>query len=66
MAQKRPDLVMSPVKIAEAFYHLHTQEPVVLDTRASVHTISDQAELLTVRFRIKMPAPAARTPSQTI
>jgi NAD(P)-dependent dehydrogenase (short-subunit alcohol dehydrogenase family) len=26
MAQKRPDIVMNPVKIAEAFYYLHTQD----------------------------------------
>jgi NAD(P)-dependent dehydrogenase (short-subunit alcohol dehydrogenase family) len=26
MAQKRPELVMNPVKIAEAFYYLHTQD----------------------------------------
>jgi NAD(P)-dependent dehydrogenase (short-subunit alcohol dehydrogenase family) len=26
MAQKRPDIVMDPVKIAEAFYYLHTQD----------------------------------------
>src|ERR1700720_3902400 len=25
-AQKRPDIVMNPVKIAEAFYYLHTQD----------------------------------------
>lgn len=27
MAQKRPEIVMNPVKIAEAFYYLHTQDP---------------------------------------
>ena len=26
MAQKRPDIVMDPFKIAEAFYYLHTQD----------------------------------------
>jgi NAD(P)-dependent dehydrogenase (short-subunit alcohol dehydrogenase family) len=26
IAQKRPDIVMNPVKIAEAFYYLHTQD----------------------------------------
>ena len=26
MAQKRPEIVMDPVKIAEAFYYLHTQD----------------------------------------
>jgi NAD(P)-dependent dehydrogenase (short-subunit alcohol dehydrogenase family) len=26
MAQKRPDIVMNPAKIAEAFYYLHTQD----------------------------------------
>jgi hypothetical protein len=26
MAQKRPDIVMNPIKIAEAFYYLHTQD----------------------------------------
>jgi hypothetical protein len=26
MAQRRPDIVMNPVKIAEAFYYLHTQD----------------------------------------
>jgi NAD(P)-dependent dehydrogenase (short-subunit alcohol dehydrogenase family) len=26
MAQKRPDIVMDPLKIAEAFYYLHTQD----------------------------------------
>jgi NAD(P)-dependent dehydrogenase (short-subunit alcohol dehydrogenase family) len=26
MAQKRPDIVMNPLKIAEAFYYLHTQD----------------------------------------
>ncbi len=26
MAQKRPEIVMNPVKIAEAFYYLHTQD----------------------------------------
>ncbi len=26
-AQKQPDIVMNPVKIAEAFYYLHTQDP---------------------------------------
>ena len=26
MAQKRPDIVMNPVRIAEAFYYLHTQD----------------------------------------
>jgi NAD(P)-dependent dehydrogenase (short-subunit alcohol dehydrogenase family) len=26
MAQKRPDIVMNPMKIAEAFYYLHTQD----------------------------------------
>ena len=26
IAQKRPDVVMNPVKIAEAFYYLHTQD----------------------------------------
>ena len=26
MAQKRPDIIMNPVKIAEAFYYLHTQD----------------------------------------
>ncbi|MBV8358391.1 MAG: hypothetical protein JO189_10705 [Deltaproteobacteria bacterium] len=26
MAQKRPDIVMDPVKIAEAFYYLYTQD----------------------------------------
>ncbi|MBM4257078.1 MAG: SDR family oxidoreductase [Deltaproteobacteria bacterium] len=26
MAQQRPEIVMSPVKIAEAFYYLHTQD----------------------------------------
>ena len=25
-AQKRPDVVMSPIKIAEAFYYLYTQD----------------------------------------
>ena len=25
-AQNRPDIVMNPVKIAEAFYYLHTQD----------------------------------------
>jgi len=27
VARKRPELVMDPVKIAEAFYYLHTQDP---------------------------------------
>jgi NAD(P)-dependent dehydrogenase (short-subunit alcohol dehydrogenase family) len=45
MAQKRPDIVMNPVKIAEAFYYLHTQD-LVLDTRASAHPIFQQTELL--------------------
>ncbi|MBV1878007.1 MAG: SDR family oxidoreductase [Pseudomonadales bacterium] len=26
MAQKRPDIIMNPVKIAEAFYYLHSQD----------------------------------------
>jgi NAD(P)-dependent dehydrogenase (short-subunit alcohol dehydrogenase family) len=26
MAEKRPDIVMNPIKIAEAFYYLHTQD----------------------------------------
>ncbi len=26
IAQKRPDIIMNPVKIAEAFYYLHTQD----------------------------------------
>jgi len=26
MAQKRPEIIMNPVKIAEAFYYLHTQD----------------------------------------
>jgi hypothetical protein len=26
IAQKRPEIVMDPVKIAEAFYYLHTQD----------------------------------------
>jgi len=29
MAQKRPDAVMNPEKIAEAFYYLHSQDPSV-------------------------------------
>ena len=26
IAQKRPEIVMDPIKIAEAFYYLHTQD----------------------------------------
>ena len=26
LAQQRPEVVMNPVKIAEAFYYLHTQD----------------------------------------
>ncbi len=29
IAQKRPELIMDPVKIAEAFFYLHTQDPSV-------------------------------------
>jgi NAD(P)-dependent dehydrogenase (short-subunit alcohol dehydrogenase family) len=27
LAQQRPEIIMNPVKIAEAFYYLHTQDP---------------------------------------
>jgi hypothetical protein len=26
IAQKRPEIVMDPIRIAEAFYYLHTQD----------------------------------------
>jgi len=52
--QNRRDHVINPVKIAEAFYYLHTRT-FVLDTRASTQPISDQAELLTARRRSSQP-----------
>ena len=59
MAQKRPDIVMNPVKIRRGILLPPYPGPVVLDTRASAHTISDQAELLIAHrwahFRIMMP-----------
>ena len=37
MAQKQPDIVMNPVKIAEAFYYLHTQDSRAGHTSFSSH-----------------------------
>jgi len=45
--QNRRDLIINPVKIAEAYWYLAHPGPVVLDARASAHAVCEQAELLT-------------------
>ena len=45
-AQQNPDLMINPVKIAEAFYYLYTQEQVLLDPRTPADPVSRQAGLL--------------------
>ena len=47
VAQQRPEVVMNPVKIAEAFFYLpHTRNKSCWTTRAATDSIPDQSELL--------------------
>ena len=48
-AQQHPELVMNPVKIAEAFYYLPHLGPILLDARSPIDTLCHQAELLVLR-----------------
>ena len=50
-SQQHPELVINPVKIAEAFYYLHTQDNILLDARSPIDALRDQAELLRVSRR---------------
>ena len=45
--QNRPDLIINPVKIAEAFWYLHTQDKSCWTHELQLTPFSDQAELLT-------------------
>ena len=47
--QNRPELVINPVKIAEAFYYLHTQDRSCWTQQTPAHAIRDETELLMAR-----------------
>ena len=53
LAQKRPEVVMNPEKIAEAFYYLHTQDRSVWTHELQLTPYVDQAELLRRRTRCR-------------
>ena len=47
-AQQQPELLMNPVKIAEAFYYLHTQDRSCWTHELQLTPLCHQAELLTI------------------